>query len=75
MWASPFTIALLNLCNAISVKSANYMPRDVAYDWLKNHTKEDFGYDANAWEQWGKAHDEFYPGWAGISSMVDRQHP
>lgn len=71
MWASPFSTALLNLCGALPEYSPTYMTREEAHEWLKQYTNEDFGHDALAWEQWGREHNRFYPGWPGISSVLD----
>jgi len=32
----------------------NYMAREKAYEALKNYTGQDFGYDADAWQEWFK---------------------
>jgi hypothetical protein len=72
MWASPFSVALLNLCGDVAAESSNFMGKDGAYEWLKNYSKQDFGYDSLAWEQWGLEHDEFFPGWAGIAAMMPK---
>ena len=75
MWASPYSVALLNLGGLLSERSAYFMSKAFALDWLKQHTNQDFGYDVLAWERWGYEHDEFYPGWTGIGPMLDEENP
>lgn len=71
MWASPFAVALLNLCGTIPEKSVNYMPKDEALERLREYTKPDFGNDALAWDKWGIDHGMHYRGWSGIPGMLD----
>ena len=36
------------------------MSREIALKRLQNRTGQDFGYDADAWEQWIKKHRNWY---------------
>jgi len=48
-------ILLGNLRQTISPNNRmNYMAREKAYEALKNYTGQDFGYDADAWQEWFK---------------------
>jgi hypothetical protein len=62
MWASPFQRLLYNLRQELPETSWFYLPREEAYKQLCEMTGQDFGYDGDGWEKWGRAHDLFYPG-------------
>jgi hypothetical protein len=48
-------ILLLNLEQKIPEEDAMvYCSREQAYEWLKENTGQDFGYDVEAWKQWFK---------------------
>ncbi len=47
---------LLNLQQKIEKGRREYLPRDAAYEKLKDLTGEDFGYDAEEWRTWIKKH-------------------
>lgn len=70
MFASPYGVALLNLCQALPRDSVNFMTKMEAYNWLKDHTGQDFGLDPLKWEEWCQKHRKLYPGWGGISSVI-----
>jgi hypothetical protein len=44
----------------------SYMTREEAYEALKKHTGQDFGYDIEAWERWFRE-NEHNP-WQGFVS-------
>jgi len=54
----PFSTFLGNLSGEINPKSIAYMPKESAYEILKQRTGQDFGYDADKWKEWIKAHKE-----------------
>lgn len=41
-----------NLLENYEQNSWYYVPKDKAYKYLKHVTKQDFGYDAEAWAKW-----------------------
>jgi hypothetical protein len=57
-------LLLRNLAQTIPQNRRGYMPREKAYEELKKHTLQDFGYDARAWKRWfkGKTMREAMPG-------------
>ncbi|MBW3599161.1 MAG: hypothetical protein KY475_18060 [Planctomycetes bacterium] len=59
MWATPFEKLLWNLNGEMPQSLPEFLPKDVAYQRLKKMTGEDFGYDANAWREWGRANAKF----------------
>ena len=61
MWASPFEVYLMNLRQLLPPHSIYYWTREEAYQQLKEWSGQDFGYDAEAWEKWGRQHRQFYP--------------
>jgi hypothetical protein len=71
MRASPFSLALLNLCGLLPELSLYYSTKEEAYQWLKDNTGQDFGYNGLAWEEWGRTHDKFHSGWTGIASHLE----
>jgi hypothetical protein len=62
MWASPFDVLLFNLAEVLPEKSLYYTPREEAYRQLRETTGQDFGYDIARWEQWGREHQQCFPG-------------
>jgi hypothetical protein len=54
-------IDLGNLEGQFSETSLIYLPRDLAYERLKEHTGQDFGWDASLWRAWLLAHGEIPP--------------
>jgi hypothetical protein len=73
MRASPFSIALTNLAELLPETSLYYTPKDEAYELLKQYSKQDFGMDVLKWEEWGRANDQFYPGWSGLGRVLSAQ--
>lgn len=47
------------------------MPKDEALGRLRQYTGQDFRYEGLAWDKWGIANELHYPGWGGISAIVD----
>jgi hypothetical protein len=62
MWASYFQWLLYNLQQLLPATSIYYLPPEEAHQRLQQLTKQDFGYDACRWEEWGRANDQFFPG-------------
>lgn len=54
MRLTPEQLALRNLEQTLPEDLMGFMPREQAYEWLKELTGQDFGYDVAAWKQWFK---------------------
>ena len=54
----PLEGLLLNLKEEIQPGRREYLPRDRAYELLKERTGQDFGYNVGAWEAWIDAKEE-----------------
>lgn len=52
MLASLPGIWINNLIEAYDKDYVEYMPKEEAYEKLKQATKQDFGYDGDAWRRW-----------------------
>lgn len=48
----PEEVALANLKGEIPEDERGFMPKDEAYDWLKELSGLDFGRDVEAWSEW-----------------------
>jgi hypothetical protein len=71
MFASPFEICLMNLCQLLPKQSLYYQTREEAYNELKLISNEDYGYDITQWEEWGRNNNQFLPGWAGLPPTAE----
>ena len=74
MFASPFEISLLNLCQLIPKQSLYYMTTNTAKEELMTISGEDFGLDAKRWEQWGVENRSFMTGWQGLDAIIKAYH-
>jgi hypothetical protein len=54
----PLEGLLLNLKQEIAPGRREYLPREQAYELLKEWTGQDFGYDIEAWEAWIEKNEE-----------------
>jgi hypothetical protein len=61
MWASRFEVLLMNLRRMLPECSMNFERPDEALQQLREMTGEDFGYDCDKWEEWGRRKRLFYP--------------
>ena len=62
MWASPFQRYLMNLRQQLHERSVYYMTKLEAYEELKRLSGQDFAYDDQLWERWGRENGQFFPG-------------
>jgi len=61
MFASPFEVWMMNLSQEIPKHSLHYMTKEEAYEELKKETGQDFGYEVDKWEEWGRRAGKYYP--------------
>ena len=56
MKLSPFQLFLNSM--RVGAVRWGFLPKEEAYKRMKEHTRQDFGFDLERWKQWGREHPE-----------------